>query len=374
MQEETNKYAFGRKVMKNINTLISSHIINKISPKLFYPILISVLFIFISCDNIINKSPEITSRLLFIASEGNFGQGNGSVSVFKDEKKIQSIDNIGDVVQSILVHDDMLFVIINGSSNIKRYTISESGLVLPGITISTQNSAPREMIVFNDKLYFTNWITKDIKVLNLYTYAIENQIALDGLPEDIISDGSFLYVCISNLEIYDQGNGSSVVKINPETNQVVETYEVGKGPQHMVIENNNLWISRTYYSEDWDQTYFGTTHIDLLTNEIVKKEYSSGIVCGGNVMSLNNQVYRTYDGGIAPIDESNLNIRSSSRIGDYGASNLYSAGSLDNHVYFGITSDYQSPDTVYIHNDIGEFEILYEVGASPSDYAIWEIN
>ena len=73
--------------MKNINTLISSHIINKISPRLFYPVLISVLFIFISCDNIINKSPEITSRLLFIASEGNFGQGNGSVSVFKDEKK-----------------------------------------------------------------------------------------------------------------------------------------------------------------------------------------------------------------------------------------------------------------------------------------------
>ena len=374
MQEETNKYAFGRKVMKNINTLILSHIVNKISPMLFYPILISVLFIFISCDNSINQSPEITSRLLFIASEGNFGQGNGSISVFKDEKKIQSIDNIGDVVQSILVYDDMLFVIINGSSEIKRYTISESGLALPGITVSTQNSAPREMVVFNDKLYFTNWITKDIKVLNLYTYAIENQIVLDGLPEDIISDESFLYVCISNLEIYDQGNGSSVVKINPETNQVVETYEVGKGPQHMVIENNNLWVSRTYYSEDWYQTYFGTTHIDLLTNEIVKKEYSSGIVCGGNVMSLNNQVYRTYDGGIAPIDESNLNIRSSSRIGDYGASNLYSAGSLDNYVYFGITSDYLSPDTVYIHNEIGEFKMLYEVGASPGDYEIWEIN
>ena len=103
--------------MKNINALILSHIIKKNLPMLFYPIFISVLFIFISCDNSINKSPEITSRLLFIASEGNFGQGNGSVSVFKDEKKIQSIDNIGDVVQSILVYDDMLFVIINSLTN-----------------------------------------------------------------------------------------------------------------------------------------------------------------------------------------------------------------------------------------------------------------
>ena len=110
--------------MKNIITLISSHIINKISPRSFYPILISVLFIFISCDNSINKSTdEQTSHLLFIASEGNFGQGNGSVSVFKDEQKIQSIDNIGDVVQSILVHDDMLFVI----------TVSYTHLTLPTI-------------------------------------------------------------------------------------------------------------------------------------------------------------------------------------------------------------------------------------------------
>ena len=73
--------------MKNINTIVPSHIINKISPRLFYPILIGLLFIFIGCDNRINEFPEITSHLLFIASEGNYGQGNGSVSVFKDEKK-----------------------------------------------------------------------------------------------------------------------------------------------------------------------------------------------------------------------------------------------------------------------------------------------
>jgi hypothetical protein len=129
-----------------------------------------------------------------------------------------------------------------------------------------------------------------------------------------------------------------------------------------------------YYSEDWYQTYFGTTHINIITGEIVKKEYGSGMVCGGNVMVFDNQVYRTYEGGIAPIDENDLSIRSSSKIGDYGASNIYSAEALNKNVYFGITKDYQSPDTVYIHNDIGEFEYLYEVGASPGDYAIWQSN
>jgi hypothetical protein len=361
--------------MNNISTLFSTHFSKKNFTKLLNQIFITLLFIFVGCDNSLTKSSdEDSSKLLFIASEGNFGQGNGSISVFKDGEKIQSLLDIGDVVQSILVHEDMLFVIVNGSSEIKRYTISESGLDLPGITISTQSSSPREMVVLNKKLYFTNWNTKDIKILNLNTYAIEDGISLDGLPEEIISDGSFIYTSISNLILYDQGNGSRVIKIDPSTKQIVETYEVGRGPQHMVIHDNNLWVSRTYYSEDWYQTYFGTTHINIITGEIVKKEYGSGMVCGGNVMVFDNQVYRTYEGGIAPIDENDLSIRSSSKIGDYGASNIYSAEALNKNVYFGITKDYQSPDTVYIHNDIGEFEYLYEVGASPGDYAIWQSN
>ena len=146
-----------------------------------------------------------SEELLFIASEGNFGQGNGSISVFKDNEKIQEISGMGDVLQSILIHDNHLFAILNGSSEIKRYSISDQGLTLPGITISTESSSPREMIVLNNKLYFSNWNSKDIKILNLNTYAIESSITLEGLPEDIVSDGANLYVSIPHLALYDQG-------------------------------------------------------------------------------------------------------------------------------------------------------------------------
>ena len=61
----------------------------------------------------------------------------------------------------------ILFVAVNNSHIIKKYDITESGLALPGIEVSTNNSGPREMCVVDDKLYFTNWLTKDIKVLDL---------------------------------------------------------------------------------------------------------------------------------------------------------------------------------------------------------------
>ena len=366
--------------MKYINKLFSNLCSAK-TPLIHLNILFSLLFISLGCENENSNLFEDNSEsLLFIASEGNYGQGNGSISIFNNGQKIQELLDVGDVVQSILIHENHLFVIINGDSEIKRYSISQSGLSLPGITISTQNSSPREMIILNDKLYFTNWNSKDVKVLNLTTYAIEDQIAIEGLPESITTEGTLIFVSIPHLELYDQGNGSSVIKINPETNEIVETYEVGNGPQQMIIHNNSLWISRTYYSYNWYQTYFGMTQINLLTNEITKKEYGAGIVCGGNVFVYDDQIYRTNLGGIAPIDQNDLSINIMSRIGDYLSKdsynnpNLYSSDAINDHLLFGVTNDYQSPDSVYMQVKASESLILFEVGAAPGDYAIWESN
>ena len=66
----------------------------------------------------------------------------------KGLEKIQIVENVGDVVQSILVHEDDLFVAVNNSHTIKKYDITDSGLALPGIEISTNNSGPRGKCVW----------------------------------------------------------------------------------------------------------------------------------------------------------------------------------------------------------------------------------
>ena len=42
---------------------------------------LSILFIHFNCEDISSNNDNNTEELLFIASEGNFGQGNGSISV-----------------------------------------------------------------------------------------------------------------------------------------------------------------------------------------------------------------------------------------------------------------------------------------------------
>ena len=200
-------------------------------------IFIFMLFLFIACEN--NTGVDNDEKLTFIASEGNFGRSNASITVFQGPNQIQKVSNIGDVIQSIMVYDDKLFVLINNSHLIKIYSITSAGLSLPGIEISTQNSGPREMTIVNDLLYFTNWNSNDIKVLNLETYFIEDSIKVNGMPEGIVSDGTHLWVAISS--------GNTVEKISINSKQIVETLQVGNGPQQMLIEGSSLWISRRYY-------------------------------------------------------------------------------------------------------------------------------
>jgi len=95
-------------------------------------------------------------------------------------------------------------------------------------------------------------------------------------------------------------------------------------------------------------------------------------------MVYNDQLYRTSLGGIVPIDQNDLNLNIASRIGDYSSKdsyynpNLYSSDAISNQILFGITNDYQSPDTVYFRNKESDSFTLFEVGAAPGDYAIWE--
>jgi len=332
--------------------------------KILLPVLL--LFVF-ACEDTQNENQE--NSLLFVASEGNYGNSDGSISVFNGENKIQIVENVGDVVQAVEVYNDNLFVIVNNSHLIKRYSISESGLKLPGFEIATNSSSPREMCIVDNKLYFTNWVSQDVKVLNLETYSIEASISLPGVPEDIVSSGDYLWVSIPNLELYDTNEGSSVIKIDIMNQSIVEIYEVGFGPQHLILDGDFLWIARIFYNSDWE-AFYGSSRLNINSGEVVTLDYGQGTVCGGNIIKLNDQIYRTANGGVMPLD-SDLSLNQSQRIGSYQS--VYSASAHQESVFLGV-SDFVAPDTVYIHNELGNVISTLSVDVLPGDYAIWSID
>ena len=327
--------------------------------------LLTSLLLIGGCSNPTESNePSIIQEWVFVANEGNFGASNGSISMINQDGNVLEVTEVGDVVQSLEVYENKLIVVVNNSHMIKVYDITEDGLSLPGIEVSTDNSSPRELVVVGDKVYFTNWNTQDVKVLDMVTYNIETSISVDGLPESIVTDGSYLWVGITMNS--DWSSASSVVKIDVNTNSIVETYEVGLGPQSLVMENDDVYVARTFYDENW-VAFHGSSKISQ--SEITMKNYGVGTACGGSMMKHRNEVYRSFDGGIATLDFE-LNINTASKIGSYDQSQVYSTEVIGDYIYFGITN-YVDVNQVRImdfnNNEIG----TYDVGISPGDFAIW---
>ena len=335
------------------------------------------LFIWTACvnSNSTSSDSDPNSSWIFVANEGIMDQSNGSISMIDDVGNVYETDAIGDVVQSLEVYKDKLIVIVNNDHKIILYDITEAdGIKLPGVTVSTGNSSPREMVIINDNIYFTNLETQDVKILNLQNNQLEEStISINGRPENIIYDGTYIWVSIPEISKWDGNQGTEVAKIDPGTNQV-EYLEVGRGPQALLVHNNEIFISRTFYDENWN-TYHGSTKI--IGTGTIENTYGSGAPCGGSMMSYENKIYRSQnwipsdEEGIVPLDD-DLNFIALGRIGNYQSPLIiYHMENINGQIYITIT-DFGSTNLVKVLDNDGNEIASYTAGIMPGDLAYWK--
>jgi len=330
--------------------------------------LLMLALMLITCDNP-NEANQDNTSWIFVANEGNLGSSNGTISMIDDFGNVFETDIIGDVVNALTVYKNKLIVLVNNSHMIKIYNIDENGLSMPGIEISTNGSSPRDLVVLDDKVYFTNWNTQDVKVFDLFNYDIETSIAVNGLPEDIEFDGQYLWVTIPHSEgAPDWSIGSTICKINPSTNSLIETIEVGEGPQDIAFKDGEVYVSRTFYDENWN-TFHGATKIGA---EITENIYGAGTPCGGAILKHQNTVYRSFDGGLAPMNI-DLSLNMDNKIGNYEQNLIYHVEEINGHFWFALT-DFLNYNEVKVIDSMGNEIGSYQVGVLPGDFAFWTVN
>ena len=116
-----------------------------------------ICLIWIGCSNGVSSDENINTSWVFVANEGNLDENNGSISMIDDFGNVITTEYIGDVVQSLEVYKDKLIVIVNNDHKIILYDITkDEGIRLPGTSVLTENSSSREMVIINDKIYFTS--------------------------------------------------------------------------------------------------------------------------------------------------------------------------------------------------------------------------
>ncbi len=317
-------------------------------------------------------SIAISAESAFILCEGDFYSNDASLWVENGNFEItEAIDNpIGNVGQSMTVVDNTLYVILNGSSQIRVYDIEEDdGSITYSQTIDTNNSVPRELLVLGNYGYLTEWDTQSISIIDMTTYNFITSIPVDGLPEMMVTDGNLIYVSI--VLHSDWSDGNLVAAIDPESNTVVTTYDVGTGPGQMVLHDGVLYIARIFYDESWTQ-FTGTSSINLSTGEITIQNYgvNSLALCGGDITTYQGSVYRTWNGGIAKLDE-NLEIIPETRIGTEDFEYVYSMAANGEYVYLGLSDDFIAPDEVVVLDSNSNEVVRHSVGGIPGSFAFW---
>ena len=187
-----------------------------------------------------------SERGLFICNEGNFQYGNATLSYYDPETcEVQNevfyranAMKLGDVAQSMIIRDGVGWVIVNNSHvvfAIDINTFKELGRI-------TNLTSPRYMhFISDEKAYITQIWDNRIFIVNPKRYEITGYIDMpnmtmeSGSTEQMVQLGKYVYV---NCWSYQ----NRILKIDTDTDQVVDELVVGIQPTSLVMDcNNKLW-------------------------------------------------------------------------------------------------------------------------------------
>ncbi len=207
-------------------------------------ILICALAFLSSCDDK-EKTPDdfpLPSKaegVVFIANEGNYQFGNATLSVI-DQNTGSVSDNVfesvnkrklGDVLQSVTVHKDLAYLVINNSQKIEilnpvNYT---SAGTINGFT------SPRYMVAKNEKGYVSEYYANAVRVIDLISKKITKTITIPGWSEEMEWVGDELFVCNANRD--------KIYIINTLTDELKDSIAVGMEPVSISSDAvGKLWV------------------------------------------------------------------------------------------------------------------------------------
>ena len=196
------------------------------------------LCLFSACDRT-EPEPESPGRVL-ILNEGGFQQSTSSVTRYNPDNEAVSQDafrqqngyNPGDILQSAVLIDGVLYLVVNNSQRIIACdpdSLTETGRI-EGFT------SPRFLLgAGNGKGYVTDLFGGAVSKVNLTTLAIEKTIPLPGWTEEMIAiDGK---VWIANY------NAAKLYVLDPATDQIVDSVEAGSGAANLELDaDGHLWV------------------------------------------------------------------------------------------------------------------------------------
>lgn len=326
-----------------------------------------------------DETPVPYDEGVFVLCEGSYGAGNASLWFYDPDTKEVKADvfgaanqaKLGDVGQSMLLHNNTLFVVVNNSGVV--YAIDASTGVVSGMIENLLSPRFVAIAPSGTKGYISQMYTNEIVVFDPRTMEVTGKVTLEG-----VADSEQMVVWGDRLFVAAWSNGHKIVVIDTTTDTQIESFEVGVQPYSMVLDkNDNIWVVCDGGNE-WSSLPEGVTmeepslwRISAETYEATKLHtfaagsyFRSRLAIDGEGDTL----YFIHD-AVWAVDVTSGEFPSEPLLsvegyGQYGLDVDPHTGDL----YIADAKDYVSNGAVLRYNNKGELLDEFEVGLLPSKF------
>lgn len=301
----------------------------------------------------------------YILNEGNFQWGNArldylsfnSNSVSKDVFKSSNGRDLGDVLQSAVYIKGDIWLVVNNSGKIEVINPKDCSSVR---TISGLQSPRYAVPVSEDRVWVSDLYANGIHILSAGDFEKKGFISLPGWTEQMLIHPTGVWV--TNVR------RSFMYLLNPATNQILDSVEVGLGNQNILQDlAGNLWVLA---SGDFSLNIPGRIAcVDPVARQVVKEFILDGSGASNLVMSRDQQqLFYIYNGSVwnLPLQASAL---SASPLIAGTADKLFYGLAVHPHInrlFVMDARDYVSEGYIYEYSYHGEFQNQFTAGIIPS--------
>ena len=352
---------------------------------------IFALLIILLAPTACSKSPVETvffnftgNRGVYIVNEGNFMYGNSSLSFYDPNTKrvynqvFQARNGapLGDVAQSMTLWNDLGFVVVNNSGKI--YVVDSRTAEFKG-SVSGLSSPRYVHVVNSEKAYVTDLYARKITIFNPETFRITGNIPVGNSDskfnehdtEQMVQYKNFVF---TNCWSYD----NKILVIDSNTDRLVDSIEVFKQPNSLVIDKNNkIWVLTDggFQGSPYGYEQPGLLKIDAETRELERSfrfvlgDHPFGLCLNPTKDSLyfiNRHVWKMSVSDKRLPEQPFITSPYSDLYGGY-----YSLGidPSNSEIYVGDAIDHQQNGLVHRYSPSGKLIDEFKVGISPGNFA-----
>jgi hypothetical protein len=305
----------------------------------------------------------------YIGNQGNFGDGNGSLSFFDPEtRRVESsaITGLNSIVQGIAVRDTSLYVMANSAGRIDVYSsedLSQTGQLtgLNGPRYLT--FAGPSMAYVTDQQPFTSPDPDSIRVLNLSGRQpqLEESIAVPGTAEGITTAGDHVYAALGAF-----GESSLVADVNVNQSSLTQTIDVGCASRYLVADqSSDVFVLCSNKAEAVIlEGNSGTIQGRLSLPDTAETAF--GVGQSAFFSSAARELYVATDTEILRINTVSEEVSASFDVDDAASIGAVGYDSVEGELYVAREKGFTEQGTVTIRARNGDVETTFQAGIAPT--------